>query len=343
MLSNVHRIRKVSSQLLLMTGFTALLSAFAPSEQARGEQLVGLTVQNLLISFDSATPGTVNTIGAVTGLTAGDALVGIDRRPQGLPDGSPGPNNARIYAVGVNLANGTARIYTISETNAAATLISTLAADPADTTAPFPFTTVSGTSFGIDFNPTVDRLRLTSNTGQNLRMNVDNGLVQLDVPLAYQAGDTNLGDSPVDVAVAYSNNFGRATTTVLRGVDIGQDPDALVIHANPNGGLLQTSLSLPFNSSDAVAYDISGLSGTPYFSATTPGVGSSSLYAAGPGGVTLVGTIGGGVALRGLAAPVGVPVPEPTTTFLLLVGIAGCFGLRSSSSVNIDRERSRRR
>jgi hypothetical protein len=154
-------------------------------------------------------------------------------------------------------------------------------------------------------------------------MNVDNGLVQLDVPLAYDTGDPNLGDSPVDVAVAYSNNFGRATTTVLRGVDIGQDPDALVVHTNPNGGLLQTSLSLPFNSSDAVAYDISGLSGTPYFSVSPAGSGSSSLYAAGPDGVTLVGTIGGGVALRGLAAPVGVPVPEPTTTFLLIIGIAG--------------------
>jgi hypothetical protein len=323
MLSYVHRSRIESRLLLLVTGLTALFSVFAPTKQARGEPLIGLTVQNLLISFDSATPGTVNTIGAVTGVTAGDQLVGIDRRPQGLPDGLPGPNNGRIYAVGVNQTNGTARIYSIDESNAAATHVSTLAADPADTTAPFPFTTVAGTSFGIDFNPTVDRLRLTSNTGQNLRMNVDNGLVQLDVPLAFQAGDPNLGDSPVDVAVAYSNNFGRATSTVLRGVDIGQDPDALVIHANPNGGLLQTSLSLPFNSSDTVAYDISGLSGSPYFSATPAGGGSSSLYMAGPGGVTLVGTIGGGVALRGLAAPVGVPVPEPATTFLVIVGIAG--------------------
>ena len=83
---------------------------------------------------------------------------------------------------------------------------------------------------------------MTSNTGQNLRMNVDNGLVQLDVPLAYQAGDPNFGDAPVDVAVAYSNNFGGATSTVLRGVDIGQDPDALVVHTNPNGGTLQTTL-----------------------------------------------------------------------------------------------------
>jgi hypothetical protein len=323
MLSYLNRVAFTSRRALLVVGLVALLSVVGAANRAVAETLVGLTVQNSLVSFDSATPGTVNPIGSITGLTAGDQLVGIDRRPQGLPSGEPGPNNGRIYAVGVNVATGTARIYTLSETTAAATLISTLAADPADTVAPFPFTTVAGTSFGIDFNPTVDRLRVTSNTGQNLRLNVDNGLVNLDVPLAYQAGDPNVGDSPVDTAVAYSNNFGRTTTTTLRGVDVGQDPDALVIHANPNGGLLQTSLTLPFNSgADVVAYDISGLSGTPYFATNTGTSGSSSLYAAGPGGVTLVGTIGGGVALRGLAAPVGVPVPEPSAIVVLIVGFA---------------------
>jgi hypothetical protein len=294
------------------------LSFFAVGS-VRAELIIGLTLQNSLISFDSATPGTVTTIGSITGLTAGDTLVGIDRRPQnlgGMP--VPGPNNGRIYAVGVNQTTGTARIYTLSETNAAATLVSTLAADPADTVAPFPFTTVAGSSFGVDFNPTVDRLRVTSNTGQNLRINVDNGLTQLDVPLAYDTGDPNFGDSPNDVAVAYSNNFGGATTTVLRGVDIGQDTDALVVHSNPNGGTLQTALSLPFNSTADVAYDISGLTGTPFFSATPTGATSSSFFS----GATLVGTIGGGVAIRGIAAQVGA-VPEPSSFVLMGIGIVG--------------------
>ena len=181
---------------------------------------------------------------------------------------------------------------------------------------------MSGTSFGIDFNPTVDRLRLTSNTGQNLRINVNNGLTQLDVPLAYQAGDPNFGDAPLDIAVAYSNNFGNATTTVLRGVDIGQSSDALVIHTNPNGGLLQTSLSLPFDSRASAAYDISGLTGTPYFAVNGAAGGPSSLFAAGAGGVALTGTVGGGVALIGLAAPVGTPVPEQGAGGLGLLALA---------------------
>ncbi len=290
-----------------------------------GELIIGLTVQNSLISFDSATPGTINFIGPITGLTAGDTLVGIDRRPQNLGGMAvPGPNNGRIYGVGVNSGTGTARIYALNESTAAASLISTLAADPADTTAPFPFTTAAGTSFGVDFNPTVDRLRIVSNTGQNLRTNVDNGLVQLDVPLAYQAGDPNFGDAPVDVAVAYANNFGGATSTTLGGVDIGQDPDALVIHTNPNGGILQTAavgpFPLPFNSTTDISYDISGLTGTAYFAAGAATAGFSQFYASGIDSVNLIGTIGGGVAVRGIAAPVGIPVPEPGS--LALCGLA---------------------
>jgi hypothetical protein len=273
------------------------------AERVRAELAIGLTDQNALISFDTATPGTVNTIGAITGLSAGDTLVGIDRRP------SLGANNGRLYAVGVNSTDGSARIYTLNETTAVATLGAALAADPADTTTPFPFTTVAGTDFGLDFNPVPDRLRLTSNTGQNLRINVDNGLVQLDVPLAYQSGDPNFGIAPIDLALAYSNNFGGATTTTLRGVDVGHDPDAVVIHSNPNGGTLQQSRILAFNSSSNIAYDISGVSGAPFFAVNTPGSGSSSLYTVRPEGATLIGTIGGDVPLRGLAVPVGPQVP----------------------------------
>ncbi len=318
-------------RVLVVTTLAAAI--LAGQRSSFGELIIGLTVQNSLISFDSATPGTINFIGPISGLTAGDSLVGIDRRPQGIfGTTNPGPNNGRIYGVGVNPGTGTARIYTLDESTAAATLISTVAADPADTTAPFPFTTIAGTSFGVDFNPTVDRLRVVSNTGQNLRMNVDNGLVQLDVPLAYQAGDPNFGDAPVDVAVAYANNFGGATSTSLSGVDIGQDPDALVIHTNPNGGILQTApvgpFPLPFNSTTDISYDISGLSGTGYFAAGAATAGFSQFYATGIDSVNLVGTIGGGVAVRGIAAPVGQPVPEPGSLALCGLVLAGVIAYR---------------
>ena len=297
--------------------------------EAGAEALVGLTIQNGLITFDSATPGTIAPVVPITGLTAGDVLIGIDRRPQALAPNValPGPNNGRLYSIGLNPTDDSGRIYTLDEVTGAASLVATLAADPADSTAPFPFSTLDGNIFGFDFNPVVDRLRVTSDTGQNLRINVDNGLVQLDGPLAYQSGDANFGDTPSVVSVAYANSFGGATSTTLRGVDISQDTDALVVHTNPNGGTLSTSLALPFNSTVLAAYDVSGLSGTPYFVATSGPAGPSELYAAGLGGVTLVGTIGGGVAVVGLAAPVGIPVPEPTSLAVIGAG-AGLLAMR---------------
>lgn len=285
------------------------LSAVAP---AQAELIIGLTTGNSLISFDSLTPGSVAVIGNVTGLSAGDTLVGIDRRP------SLGANNGVLYGFGFNSGAGTGRIYTLNTSNAMATPGALLVADPADATPPFPFTTVSGNSFGVDFNPVVDRLRVTSNTGQNLRINVDTGLTQLDVPLAYIGGDANFGVAPIDVAVAYSNNFGGATSTILRGVDVGRSTDALVQHLNANAGTLQTLLSLPFDSTASLtSYDISGISGTPFFSASSNAV-ISQFYA----GTTLVGTVGGGFPLIGIAAQVGPQqVPEPGS--LALLGLGG--------------------
>lgn len=313
---------KSNRSLPSIIGSVLCASALFISGNAAAELIVGLTAQNALISFDSATPGTVSGPVPITGLIAGDVIQGIDRRP------TTGPNNGVIYGFGVNTSIGVGRLYRLDQSTGAATLVSSLAADPADTTAPFPYTTVNGTSFGVDFNPTVDRLRVTSNTGQNLRINVDTGLVQLDVPLAYQSGDPNFGDAPVDVAVAYSNNFAGATTTVLRGVDIGQFPDALVIHTNPNGGLLQTSTTLPFNSSDLIGYDISGLTGSPYFSVTPLTTSVSELWTIGLGGITVpLGSIGGGAALRDIAAPVGTRVPEPGTLALFSIAAATLFGL----------------
>jgi uncharacterized protein DUF4394 len=314
----------------------AILFLIADQRQVRAEVLFGLTVQGGLISFDSATPGVLTSQLSITNLTEGDFLFGIDRRPQAL-GGLPGPNNGLLYAFGANTGTGSGRIYTLNTSTGAATLISTLAPDPADILSPFPFTTVQGREFGIDFNPVPDRLRVVSNSGQNLRINVDTGLVQLDVPLAYKAGDVNNGRPPDITAVAYANNFGGAISTTLGGVDVS-NPDTLVTHSDPNGGVLETRLLTGVDSSELAAYDISGVTGTPYFAFAGIG-GPSTLYTISVSGDSFrsLGTIGGNLALRGLAAPVGAPasVPESGSTLLCLffaVGGLSVFGLVKRTS-----------
>jgi hypothetical protein len=301
-----------------------MLAALLLAVPVKAELIVGLTTQNSLITFDSSTPGSVSSAVAIVGLVSGDQIAGIDRRA------SPGANNRVLYAFAVN--GGTGRIYTVDATIGTAVLASTLVADPSDTTAPFPFSGVLGSSFGVDFNPVPDRLRVVSDTGQNLRINVDNGLTQLDGPLAYAAGDPNFGTAPNIQAVAYTNSVVAASSTALFGIDISKNTDLLVQHTNPNGGVLASVAPLSFNSSNLIGYDISGLTGSRYFSVNSGTGGASSFYVDG----ALVGSIGGGVPVADIAAMTGVP--EPGTILLSALGLLGVVvarvrgGARGSAS-----------
>ncbi len=82
---------------------------------------------------DLLRPGNITIKVPITGLRTGDFFLGIDFRPA---DGI-------LYGV----ANSGA-IYRINVATGAATLVSILTADPADTSSPF--SGLSGTSFGVD-------------------------------------------------------------------------------------------------------------------------------------------------------------------------------------------------
>src|ERR671911_2416380 len=130
----------------------------APTPAPTPGDTFGLTSANRLVTFNRAAPA-VRTAVAISGLQSGEQLLGIDIRPAGMPAGE-------LYALG-----STGSVYTINITSGAATQKSQLSADSTDATNPF--TALDGVDFGVDFNPVVDRLRVVSNTGQNLRDNVD--------------------------------------------------------------------------------------------------------------------------------------------------------------------------
>ena len=79
--------------------------------------LYGLTSANVLLTFDSATPGTIADSDAITGLQAGESVVGIDVRPA----------TGQLYALGLvdDGATRSGRIYTINPTTGASRLAST--------------------------------------------------------------------------------------------------------------------------------------------------------------------------------------------------------------------------
>lgn len=197
--------------------------ALVPSSPALafGTTFNTTTLVNQLVSFVPSTAGvtTVTTVGNVTGLQAGESIVGIDFRPA----------NGFLYALG-----STNRVYTINTTTAAATQVgSTVFTPPAG----------SGTAFGFDFNPVPDRIRVISDAEQNFRLHPDTG-ARADAPTA----DTALSPAGDNVAAAYTNNFDGADSTTLFVIDttagqvktqgsIGGTP------ASPNGGVL-TNLAM---------------------------------------------------------------------------------------------------
>src|SRR5262249_31679133 len=137
--------------------------------------------------------------------------------------------------------------------------------------------TLNGTAFGFDFNPTVDRIRVVSNTGQNIRLNPNDGtLSATDTALAYAAGDPNAAATPRIAAAAFTNNFSGPVTTTL--FDIDSNLDILTTQNPQNNGTLNTVGALGFDTSDLVGFDISGQSGIAWASLTAPAGSSSQLF-----------------------------------------------------------------
>ena len=251
-----------------------LLAAALP---ARAATVYGVTTTNQLVRFNSATPGTITTVGAITGLQTGENIAGIDFRPA----------NGQLYALG-----STSRLYTINLTNGAAAQIGSAGAF-----------TLSGTNFGFDFNPVPDRLRVVSNTGQNLRLNPNDGsLAATDTPL-------NPG-TPNVTAAAYTNSFAGATATTLYVIDTTTDTLYLQGSINgspnsPNGGVLTAVGALGVDASDTNGFDISSSDGTAYAALTVGG--TSGLYTINltTGAATQVGAFPAGTLVSGIAVAFG--------------------------------------
>ncbi len=163
------------------------------------------------MTFDREAPA-LDTAIAITGLQSGETVLGIDIRAGGATPG-------QLYALG-----STGRLYTVDTTTGVATQKSQLAADGADSTDAF--TQLSGTEFGVDFNDATDRLRVVSDTGQNLRIDVDSGAV---------ITDTALSRTGVNGA-AYTNPFAAACRSTAYYID--STTDELLTTTNPNGGVL---------------------------------------------------------------------------------------------------------
>jgi hypothetical protein len=193
-----------------------------------------LDASNKLLSFRAAEPDKITTPKPVTGLQAGDRLVGIDYRPA----------NGQLYAMGVNGASG--RLYTINPLTGAATPVGT------QFTMPQSAGTTAGKDYGFDFNPTVDRIRVSADSRDNFRLHPDTGAVA-GVDFALSPGAAVTG-------VAYDRNFGGSKVTTLYAIDPGADQLVTIggidSAPSPNGGVIRTVGPLGVDATNDVGFDI---------------------------------------------------------------------------------------
>jgi len=166
-----------------------------------------------LVSFNPATPS-VGTSIPVTGLVAGQTLVGIDVRP----------TNGLLYGLDVNAATDTATLYNISVLTGVATIVGSFG--------PALGLDLPASGYGFDFNPlpVADRIRVTTDTGLNFRVNPNNG--------SLTAIDTAISGASDISGVAYTNDGTNVTTLYT----LDSISDQLMIQGgpggnpNPNGG-----------------------------------------------------------------------------------------------------------
>jgi hypothetical protein len=262
------------------TIYSGMTAATAPTPPVGG--LLYATSGSDIAQFSSGATGVVTSV-PLTGLQAGETLVGIDLRPA----------TGQLYGVG-----SSSRLYIINPGTGAVTQIGSAGAF-----------TLGGTSFAVDFNPVVDRLRVISNTGQNIRINPADG--------SLAATDTSITPAGVTITGgAYDrNDRAPATGTTLYGIDSTNGVLTTVGSINgspnsPNSGIVGPtvgSLGLGTGLDPRIGFDISAGTGTAYASMLTGGTDKLYTINLATGAATLVGTVGTGTTVYSGLTAASVP------------------------------------
>jgi len=213
----------------------AAAPAGAPLPTSLAYVIWAVDASNKLLSFRAGETDKISSPKAVTGLQAGDKLVGIDYRPA----------NGQLYALAANGASG--RLYTINPLTGAANAVGD------GFTMPQSAGMGAGKDYGFDFNPTVDRIRVVADSRDNFRLHPDTGAVA--------GADLGLSEGALVTGVAYDRNFGGSKVTTLYAIDPNADQLVTIggidSAPSPNGGVVRKVGPLGVNASNDVGFDIS--------------------------------------------------------------------------------------
>ncbi|MFJ3921606.1 DUF4394 domain-containing protein [Streptomyces sp. NPDC090022] len=201
-----------------------------PAHDHKALHAIGLTSDQRLVEFDVHKPSKTWSLGKVSGLSGDTKLVGIDFRVQ----------NEKLYGVGDR-----GGIYTLNTTNAKAMKVSQLTV------------ALAGSTFGVDFNPAANRLRVISNTGQNLRHNIDDAAAPLTTIVDGTLTNPTMPPSTAMgvTGAAYTNNdLNAATATTL--FDLDTMADRISLQSPANAGTLAPTGNLGVDAALDAGFDI---------------------------------------------------------------------------------------
>jgi hypothetical protein len=233
-----------------------------------------LAPDNRIARIRGSAPATIETTLTVTGLRASELLVGIDFRPA----------TRELYALGIvdGGASDDPALYVIDPTTGVATRVGGPAA---------PIT--GGTTWGFDFNPVVDRIRIVNDALANLRFNPSTGVLT-DTDTALNPNSASI------IGAAYDRNVKGATATTLYAIDVSGvmlvrigGPDG---NPSPNTGIVTEIGSLMVPIGPDAGFDIDGPTNTAWAVLTEFFTGVVGLYTIdlSTGAATLVGAVGDG-------------------------------------------------
>jgi hypothetical protein len=263
----------------------SLVSSMEPLEARIAPAMIyTVTSNNQLVSFDSATPGTV-VVQTITGLTnpGTEFIQGIDFRPA----------TGELMALGITDTdnNGGAddigRVYTLNTKTAVLTAL--------NGGTPFKSDFADNNDYGFDVNPAVDRIRIVTDRNDNVRVNPNTGALVLNDTAITPAAENLVG-------AAYDRNFDGTPFTTLFAIDNNNDElvrlGGVDGNPSPNAGVATTigSLGITF-SNFKVGFDIEARTGTAYAvikPSSGPDANFSTLYTINlaTGAATQVGRVG---------------------------------------------------
>ncbi|HEX6357402.1 DUF4394 domain-containing protein [Actinophytocola sp.] len=273
--------KKITAMVAAAGAAAALVVGSAGNSAATAPRLEAIALLNdggLMASFFTDRPDVLNWVRRPVGLVGDVRLVGLDFRVQ----------DGQLYGVGEK-----GGIYRIKLPELPSN------PDPIVTKVSQLGVTLSGTFFGVDFNPAADRLRVISDDGQNLRHNLNDHTTIVDGGL-----NINASSAKGVTAAAYTNNdLNVATATTL--FDISTVTDQVLIQSPPNNGSLVATGALTVDAGINAGFDIFAdlvnhktVDNHGFAVLTTPD-GLSKFYSVN--------------VLTGTATPIGDPFPLPVT------------------------------